>query len=113
MKGKKISNYDPFSFLGILTSLARMENGQYFRDTAITTETEKYTVDTVFSSDTGFWETGIICDGFNDNEWIIVDEYESKKDAEVGHDKRVKYMKKSPKRLYDVHISETYKFENK
>lgn len=113
MKGKKISDYNPLSLSGLLMSINRMTNGEKFRDVAITTKNSDFTVDTVFAPDTYIWETGISANTFNDGDWIIVDEYKTKKEAKIGHQKWVKYMETNPKKLIDIHINETFKKESK
>ena len=58
------------------------------------------TVDTVKAFDTGVWETGIEKPGLG---WVIVEQYESRDDAEAGHARWVNDMKKDPKaELSDV-----------
>lgn len=49
------------------------------------------------------YETGICHTSYNDNDWIIVELYDTKEEAQVGHDKWLKIMtaKKLPKILKD------------
>ena len=54
-------------------------------------------VDTAFTPDTNFWETGI-----KYGKWIIVDQYNNKQEAKAGHNKWILYMKTNPKRLYEI-----------
>ena len=58
------------------------------------------TIDTVVGFDTGIWETGI-----KRGEWVIVEQYETRKLAEKGHKKWVNKIKKNPKiKLEDINI---------
>lgn len=109
MKGKKISNYefDIFNLMGGMTS--NIFGAEDRRKNALTKETKEFTVDTCLAGDTGCWETGICSDKFNHGEWVIVDEYETRKKAKVGHEKWIKHMKTNPKELTDIHIDKTYK----
>lgn len=68
------------------------------------TTIEKYMIDTVFACDTQMYETGIMyTDENKSNGWIIVEEYSTKKAAEAGHNKWVKYIKRyKPKRLFSI-----------
>jgi hypothetical protein len=54
------------------------------------------------------FETGVVHPKYNNGRWIIVELYDTKKDAQVGHNKWVKTMttKKLPKRLKDVSTCE-------
>lgn len=67
-----------------------------------------YEIDTAYASDTELYETGI---KFKNNKWIIVEEYETKKQALKGHKKWVKAMDKKPKFAYSVHFNKRIKFE--
>jgi hypothetical protein len=42
------------------------------------------------------FETGIASPFYNKGEWVIVEEYDTKKQAQVGHDKWVKIMTTQP-----------------
>ena len=66
-----------------------------------------YEIDTVYANDTGLYETAI---KFKDNNWIIVEEYKTKKQALVGHKKWVNEMDKKPKSVYSVQLCEMIKF---
>jgi hypothetical protein len=67
----------------------------------ITTDIKTHVIDTVFTIDTGEWETGIKP---KNNVWIIVEQYgDSEIKAKKGHDKWVEKLKKNPKlELKDV-----------
>jgi len=70
---------------------------------------EGLVVDTASVGDTSHpFETGITHPLYNDGEWIIVEEYDSKKDAKKGHGKWVGIMtaKKLPNKIEDVSTAE-------
>jgi len=71
-------------------------------------EGENFTIDTcaVTDSDQPF-ETGIVHPKYNNNEWVIVEMYNSKKEAQEGHRKWVKKMTENilPDELFDVSTS--------
>ncbi len=63
-------------------------------------ELETHIIDTCKATDTNTWETGIEPTG---NSWVIVEQYEDKKEATKGHKKWVASLKKNPKQeLEDV-----------
>lgn len=68
-----------------------------FRDDALNTEIEidntTITIDTCCPTDTKKWETGI---KRGDEDWAIIEDYESKTEAEKGHNKWVKAVRDSP-----------------
>lgn len=99
MKDDKVKRIDPIS--GVY-SLVGMIADQSFRSDKFREETEAYTVDTVCPPDVGEWETGIRVTG---GEWIIVEQYESRKAAETGHQKWVKSMASDPEqKLTDIQV---------
>ena len=62
-------------------------------------------VDTCLVTDSGKkYETGVIHPKYNKGDWVIVELYDTKKEAKLGHKKWVKLMtaKKLPKSLKDV-----------
>jgi hypothetical protein len=60
------------------------------------------TIDTVIAFDTGKWETGIKHDG---GSWVIVEQYENKALADIGHTKWVKLMTDNPNTpLKDINL---------
>jgi hypothetical protein len=66
-------------------------------------------VDTCRVTDSAFpYETGVEHPNYNNGEWVVVEHYNSKVDAQTGHDKWVKIMttKPLPKALRDVSTSE-------
>lgn len=74
-------------------------------------------IDTCHCIDTGFYETGIIDIRYDSGkDWVIVEEYNTKEKAKIGHDKWVKKMKskKIPKFIKAVSTGEKYNLnENK
>lgn len=106
LKGVNLSGKDAFD-LGI-GGLATGFGGMLFTNNreqrkVDNTELSNCVVDTAFAPDTGYFETGIEPTGMH---WIIVEEYETKEDAQIGHNKWVKYMKTKPKRLYSIQYDE-------
>ena len=64
---------------------------------------DKLIIDTAFTPDTGYFETGIIDERYYED-WVIVQEYATKKDAIKGHSAWVKRMTTNlPKELESVH----------
>lgn len=62
------------------------------------------TIDTVKAFDTGMWETGIERKNI-EGKWVIVEQYESREDAQKGHDNWVELMRKTPKvKLEDINL---------
>lgn len=68
-------------------------------------------VDTCAVSDSDQpFETGIKDPRYNNDEWIIVEMYDSKEEAQTGHDKWVKLMTEAPpNQLKDVSTAEVKK----
>jgi len=86
-----------FDFLGMMDNyeerkVDRFEKGKLIVDTCSVTDSEQS------------FETGIQHPNYNNGDWIIVEMYNSKKEARIGHDKWVKKMtaKRFPKELKDV-----------
>lgn len=68
-------------------------------------ESKGIIVDTSAVSDSDFpYETGINSKKYYTREWVIVENYNSKEEASIGHNKWVKLMKSKnpPKKLKDV-----------
>jgi hypothetical protein len=78
----------------------------YWRDGKLTDEFDNIVVDTVMTTfDTGMPETGISQD-YGEN-WIIVEQYETKEEATIGHASWVKKMKEDPnQKLKDIGLWE-------
>ena len=75
-----------------LTRFINTINDNSFRDTALNDNVGKIVIDTTNTPDMG-WETGVCKDGDN---WIIVEEYTIKEEAEIGHKKWVNKIKENP-----------------
>lgn len=111
LKGKKISNKDEFDlviggfadgFGGVMFESEERRNSRKVNNTT----GEGWTVDTCYAPDNECYETGIECSWINNGDWVIVDEYETKEEAEKGHKKWVEQMGKRPKKLYSVQSEE-------
>lgn len=62
-------------------------------------------VDTCCAFDTGQWETAVSRAKSNDGNWIIVEQYQDKAEAQKGHKKWVRRMKKNPTmKLKDIDL---------
>jgi hypothetical protein len=61
------------------------------RDDALNCTINNIEIDTCFAPDTGEWETGIY-----KNMWIIVEHYEDKNSAVIGHKKWCDVVKDNP-----------------
>ena len=67
------------------------------------TEVDGGVVDTVAVSDCPKpYETGINHPAYNNGQWIIVDYYTTRAQAEKGHKRWVKLMRKKPESLSDI-----------
>lgn len=66
-----------------------------------------YEIDTCFCNDTNKYETGI---SKLKNDWIIVEEYNTKCDASIGHKKWVEFTKAEPKKAYSIQLEEWKEF---
>lgn len=104
MRGKRLSSESSFSITELFMSFIEGDRDEK----ALNTVGDNWVVDTCFASDTGYYETGILYEGFNNGNWIIVDEYESRKQSAIGHKKWIKHLKQNPEELTDIHIDETY-----
>lgn len=76
-----------FDFLNSMAN-GTMRDG---RGEAMNTEIEEHIIDTVLTSDTGKWETGIKRNGT----WIIVEQYNNMKEATIGHSKWANKIKEN------------------
>ncbi len=68
-------------------------------------------IDTAFTTDTNFFETGIKDKRYRkDGEWFIVEEYKTKEESIKGHKEWVKLLtgRKLPKGITDIHINKIY-----
>ena len=108
-KGKKLSseNYISLGLSGLLNNFGGMlgeSEDKYNKRKIAHDETEDWEVDTCYTPDTNYWETGIIYKNINGGEWIIVEEYKNAKDSIKGHKKWVDFIKKGKfSKLYDIH----------
>uniref|UniRef100_A0A6M3IJR3 Uncharacterized protein n=1 Tax=viral metagenome TaxID=1070528 RepID=A0A6M3IJR3_9ZZZZ len=60
-------------------------------------------IDTCAVTDTDAnYETGIQSPFYNNNSWVIVEEYDTLEEAKIGHKKWCDAMAKKPKQLVDV-----------
>lgn len=93
-----------FGYLDMLGNYKERKVANYEKDGLI--------IDTCLVTDSDKpYETGIIHPNYNGGDWIIVELYNTKKEARVGHNRWVKKMtaKKLPTKLKDVSTSETAK----
>ena len=83
-------------------AIARYEQGGLVVDTCAVTDSDEP------------YETGICHPNYNEGDWIIVEMYNTKKEAKKGHKKWVRKMtsKKLPKDLKDVSTAAIAKFCN-
>ncbi len=70
----------------------------YWRKDVFNDVLEKHTVDTVCGFDTNVWETGVEPRG---GKWIIVEQYESRDKAKVGHKEWVQKLEKNPNMILE------------
>ena len=71
-------------------------------------EVEGATIDTVFTGDTGLYETAIKHPAYDSGDWVIVEEYEEKPAAQAGHVKWVEIMRTLPASLHCVQTGDTH-----
>lgn len=78
-------------------------------------EADGVIVDTCLVNDSDQpYETGIKHPCYNNSDWVIVELYDTKEEAQIGHNKWVKTItsKKLPKTLKDVSTTEILKWGN-
>lgn len=103
------------SVIGAFDLIKRMANGSLqnevdeVRKDVFKVEENGWIVDTCEGFDTHKWETGI-----NRGEnWLIVEQYSNRIEAQKGHDKWVALMRENPKReLPDINVWETEDWED-
>lgn len=120
MKGKKLSTKSSLELGagGLLNNYKGMAYDYNDRKVARYGENgSDLIVDTAYTTDTGFFETGVIDTRYTGDSdmWIIVDEYKTKPEAEKTHAKWVKLLtgRKLPFSLEDVHSGEVFKLGEK
>src|SRR5439155_14989459 len=98
MKAKKNPFENPV--VGILNTLAAEkdlnlsgEQGEWRKDKFNDKTDTGFTIDTCVGFDTGLWETGIAPPG---KPWVIVEQYDSREEAQSGHAKWINEMKERP-----------------
>jgi len=105
-KKKKLKSIDPIEGLSVtMEALEKLSLGEklphrrdVFRD-----EFNNIVVDTCCAPDTGMWETGISKE--KGRNFIIVEQYENREKAKIGHQRWVKKMKKNPDlELKDIRV---------
>ena len=90
------------SFLNFLDMASNYEQRKVAN---YTDEEKKITVDTCMVTDSQDpFETGISCPLYNNGEWVIVETYKTREEAQEGHEKWVKKMTGDilPEMLVDV-----------
>ena len=76
------------------------------RSDVFNTKVGKIVIDTVVGFDTCEWETGIQLNNENDN-WIIVQQYKNREQAQKGHQNWVDKLTKNPNlKLKDINVWE-------
>ena len=120
MKNKKLSNknYIDLGIGGLATGFGGMLYNRDYENRKVMRygkDDEDLVIDTAYTPDTGYYETGIIDKRYGTDDWIIVEEYETKKEALKGHNRWVKLMtgEKIPKELESVHEEGIFKLNEK
>lgn len=72
------------------------------------TKNNDYEIDTCFCNDTNKYETAICR---NNNDWIIVEEYDTKEQSKINHKKWVEFTKNKPLFAFDIHLEEFICFD--
>jgi len=97
-----------FDFLSMMGNYEQRKVAHYEKDDLI--------IDTCAVTDSDEpYETGIEYPKYNNGEWVIVEMYNSKEEAEKGHQKWIEKMtgKNPPKELKDVSTAGIAKLYNK
>ncbi len=80
--------------------------GTYEQRVVANTEVDGGVIDTCYVTDASKdYETGISHPKYNNGDWIIVEAYDTKEQAEAGHEKWVKYLSTQPVELKDNGVS--------
>ena len=67
------------------------------------TKIDEYTVDTCYCNDTNKYETAI---KKYDNEWVVLEEYDTKEQSQYGHNKWIEFAKTKPAKAYSIQFEE-------
>lgn len=111
--GRKLSNDNVYSLVikGLLTDFGGMlfesKNDCQSRKVK-NTKIKGWIIHTTYVSDTRKYETGIQNKDLNDGNWVSVEEYETKKEAEEGHKSWIKAVLKQ-KEFFDIFYNEIFK----
>ena len=118
LKQNKIGEFK-FGMYETLDTLAKSITGyenpyRENKDDVLRYEANNLIIDTCIAYDTDLWETGLNDSRYYDN-WIIIEQYQDKEEAKIGHDKWVKIFTGDdlPQEIDDVLIEKTYKFIKK
>jgi len=114
MKQNKLSEQTAVNlgFGGLFNGFGEMmgESEEEFNKRGVKNDKEfNFTLDTAYASDTGYFETAIITDKYNDGNWVILDECKTRKQAVKMHTKWLKFFKKGfPETIKDIHLDESF-----
>jgi hypothetical protein len=87
---------------------------KYMMSSYLTSDTNNASIDTCYVKEAKKYQTGISHPSFNEEHWVIVEEYDDDDDenAKAGHEKWVKTFEKwLPKELIDVTNNTIHKRE--
>jgi hypothetical protein len=91
----------------MLNCIVESLDPNYTRPRAITDETSQFLVDTVRTTDTLLWETGVQHLHSLDRRWTIVEQYQDEEAATEGHKQWVETLSENPEQeLFDVFLRE-------
>ena len=111
-KGKSITG--EWGAKEIIGSLLKLSNSEPINRRRVdSTEVKRFFVSTVKAPDFNVYETAIQHKGLlrsiNKSEWIIVEEYKTKKEAQKGHKDWVEYCKTNPKKFWEIRLGKVIK----
>lgn len=95
--------FDDFSFADSMFNMMGTHEARLVGNV----ETDMYTIDTceVYDCQETPYETAIAHKEFKGGDWIIVEQYEDREEAEKGHAKWIKIMEESePLQLMDIDV---------
>ena len=85
---------------------------KYMMASYLTSDVNNASIDTCYVKEVKKYQTGISHPSFNEEHWVIVEEYDDEITAKTGHEKWVKAFEKwLPKELKDVINNTIYKRE--